>query len=104
MSMDKEIKIRAVLSTDTFDKGIQEIQEKLKRITQQQNQGVGAQQALGKDSVLGKYAQSAFGDFSKDAQKQLEQMYQTQRREAVNQNISLKGKEAELAKMAKIDG
>lgn len=104
MSNDKEIRIRAVLDASTFDKGVNEIQEKLKRITQQHGQAAGTTSALGKDSVLGKYAQQAFGDFSKDSQKQLEQMYQAQRREAVNQSITMKGKEAELAKMAKIDG
>jgi hypothetical protein len=104
MSNDKEIRIRAVLDAGTFDKGVNEIQEKLKKLTQQQQQGAGTQKQLGKDSVLGKYAQQAFGDFSKESQKQLETMYQTQRREAVNQSITLKGKEAELAKMAKIDG
>lgn len=104
MSNDKEIRIRAVLDSSTFDKGVNEIQEKLKKLTQQQSQGAGTQKTLGKDSVLGKYAQQAFGDFSKESQKQLETMYQTQRREAVNQSITMKGKEAELAKMAKIDG
>ena len=104
MSNDKEIRIRAVLDASTFDKGVNEIQEKLKKLTQQQTQGVGAQKALGKDSVLGKYAQQAFGDFSKESQRQLETMYQAQRREAVNQSITMKGKEAELAKMAKLDG
>lgn len=104
MSNDKEIRIRAVLDASTFDKGVNEIQEKLKKITQTTSMGAGATQALGKDSVLGKYAQQAFGDFSKDSQKQLEQMYQTQRREAVNQSITMKGKQAELAKMAQIDG
>lgn len=104
MSNDKEIRIRAVLDASTFDKGVQEIQEKLKKITQQQAQGAQTQKTLGKDSVMGKYATQAFGDFSKDAQRQLEQMYQVQRREAVNQSITMKGKEAELAKMAKVDG
>jgi hypothetical protein len=104
MSNDKEIRIRAVLDSSTFDKGVQEIQEKLKKLTQQQAQGSSSIKTLGKDSVLGKYASQAFGDFSKDSQRQLEQMYQTQRREAVNQTITMKGKEAELAKMAKIDG
>lgn len=104
MSNDKEIRIRAVLDASTFDKGVNEIQEKLKKLTQQQTQGAGSTKALGKDSVLGKYAQQAFGDFSKESQKQLETMYQTQRREAVNQSITMKGKEAELAKMAKMDG
>ncbi len=104
MSNDKEIRIRAVLDASTFDKGVNEIQEKLKKLTQQQSQGAGAQKALGKDSVLGKYAQQAFGDFSKESQRQLETMYQVQRREAVNQSITMKGKEAELAKMAKLDG
>lgn len=104
MSNDKEIRIRAVLDASTFDKGINEIQEKIKKISQQQTQGAGAQQALGKDSIMGKYAQQAFGDFSKDSQRQLEQMYQIQRREAVNQSITMKGKEAELAKLAKADG
>ena len=104
MSNDKEIRIRAVLDASTFDKGVSEIQEKLKKLTQQQAQGSGSAKTLGKDSVLGKYAQQAFGDFSKESQKQLETMYQTQRREAVNQSITMKGKEAELAKMAKIDG
>ena len=103
MADDKEIRIRAVLDASTFDKGVNEIQEKLKKLTQQQSQGATAQKTLGKDSVLGKYAQQAFGDFSKESQKQLEQMYQTQRREAVNQSITLKGKEAELAKIAKMD-
>jgi hypothetical protein len=104
MSNDKEIRIRAVLDAGTFDKGVNEIQEKLKKLTQQQQQGAATTKTLGKDSVLGKYAQQAFGDFSKESQKQLETMYQTQRREAVNQSITMKGKEAELAKMAKIDG
>ena len=101
--MDKEIKIRAVLDSASFDKGINEIQEKLKKIVQQQNQASGAKQALGKDSVMGKYAQQAFGDFSKESQRQLEQMYQVQRREAVNQSITMKGKQQELEKMAKTD-
>ncbi len=92
------------MDASTFDKGVNEIQEKLKKLTQQQSQGAGTTKQLGKDSVLGKYAQQAFGDFSKESQKQLETMYQTQRREAVNQSITMKGKEAELAKMAKIDG
>lgn len=104
MSESKEIKIRAVLDSSTFDKGVNEIQEKLRKLAQQQTQGAGAQKALGKDAVLGKYAQQVFGDFSKESQRQLEQMYQVQRREAVNQQITLKGKEAEMAKMAKIDG
>jgi hypothetical protein len=104
MAEDKEIRIRAVLDASTFDKGINEIQEKLRRITQQQAQATGARQNLGKDSVMGKYAQQAFGDFSKESQRQLEQMYQVQRREAVNQSITMKGKQQELEKMLKIDG
>lgn len=104
MSDSKEIKIRAVLSSEDFDKGVREIQQKIKRLTDQQHQGAGSTQALNKDNVLGKYAQNLFGNFSKESQKQLETMYQTQRREAVSQQISMKGKEAELAKMAKMDG
>lgn len=104
MSNDKEIRIRAVLDASTFDKGVKEIQDKLKKLTQEQNQGIGTTKQLGKDTVLGKYATAAFGDFSKETQQQMERMYQAQRREAVNQSITMKGKEAELAKMAKIDG
>ena len=85
MSDSKEIRIRAVLDAGSFDKGVNEIQEKLKKLAQQQTQGTATTKQLGKDSVLGKYAQQVFGDFSKESQKQLEQMYQTQRREAVNQ-------------------
>lgn len=103
MADDKEIRIRAVLDASTFDKGVNEIQEKLKKLTQQQTQGAGTQKQLGKDTVLGKYAQQVFGDFSKESQKQLEQMYQTQRREAVNQSVTLKGKQQELDKMLKTD-
>jgi hypothetical protein len=104
MSNDKEIKIRAVLSTESFDQGIREIQQKLSRITQQQNQGAGTQKALGKDNVLGKYAQQAFGDFSKESQKQMEDMFRSQRSEAMQQALNLRGKQAELAKVGKIDG
>lgn len=64
-----------------------------------------AQKTLGQQGgLMGKYAQQVFGDFSKESQRQMQEMYQIQRREAVNQQITLKGKEAELAKMAKIDG
>lgn len=104
MAEDKEIRIRAVLDASTFDKGVNEIQEKLRKITQQQNQGAGAQKALGKDSVMGKYAQQAFGDFSKESQRQLEAMYKTQRQEAVSQQVTMKGKQQELDKMVKADG
>lgn len=105
MSNDKEIRIRAVLDASTFDKGVQEIQEKIKKLTQQNVQGTGSQQTLAKSGgLLGKYAQQAFGDFSKESQKQMEDMFRAQRAEAMNQNISIKGKQAELAKMAKIDG
>lgn len=103
MAEDKEIRIRAVLDASTFDKGVSQIEEKLKKITQQQTQAAGAKQVLGKDTVLGKYAQQAFGDFSKESQRQLEQMYQVQRREAINQQITLKGKQQELDKIAKAD-
>lgn len=103
MAEDKEIRIRAVLDASTFDKGVSQIEEKLKKITQQQSQAAGAKQVLGKDTVLGKYAQQAFGDFSKESQRQLEQMYQVQRREAINQQVTLKGKQQELDKMAKSD-
>lgn len=104
MSNDKEIRIRAILDSSTFDKGISEISEKLRKITQQQTQGAGTQRVLGKDTVMGKYAQQAFGDFSKESQKQLEQMYRVQRQEAVNQQVTMKGKQQELEKMVKIDG
>ena len=46
MSNDKEIRIRAVLDASTFDKGVNEIQEKLKKLTQQQSQGAGTQKQL----------------------------------------------------------
>lgn len=104
MAEDKEIRIRAVLDSSTFDKGVTDIQEKLKKMTQQQTQGAGTQKALGKDTVMGKYAQQAFGDFSKESQKQLEQMYRTQRQEAVSQSVTMKGKQQELDKMIKADG
>jgi hypothetical protein len=104
MSDSKEIRIRAVLDSSTFDKGISEIQEKIKKLTQQQTQGAGAQKALGKDQVMGKYAASAFGDFSKETQQQMQKMYQTQRSEAMQQSITLKGQAAEIAKISKLEG
>lgn len=100
---DKEIRIRAVLSADDFDKGVKQIEDKLKKMQQDISRGQGTQKTLGGDTVLGKYAQQAFGDFSKESQKQLEQMYNTQRREAVSQSITLKGKQQELEKLSKID-
>ena len=103
MPESKEIKIRAVLDSSTFDKGVNEITEKLRKITQQQAQGAGTQKALGKDTVMGKYAQQAFGDFSKESQRQLEAMYRTQRQEAVSQQVTMKGKQQELDKMLKSD-
>ena len=104
MSDSKEIRIRAVLDASTFDKGISEIQEKIKKITQQQAQGQGAQQTLGKQGgIMGKYATQAFGDFSKESQQQMQKMYQAQKQEAMNQNITLKGQAMEIAKIAKLE-
>jgi hypothetical protein len=103
MPTDKEIKIRAILDSASFDKGVNDIQNKLKRMTSQTSTQLQTQQRLEGDSVLGKYAQQAFGDFSKDNQQNLQKMYTAQRQEAVNQNISMKGKQAELDKLKASD-
>lgn len=100
----KEIRIRAVLDAQSIDKSVNEIKQKLKRMTQDLSQGQGSAEALKGDNVLGKYAQQAFGDFSKESQRQMEQMFLQQRREAVNQQISIKAKQQEMEKLAKIDG
>jgi hypothetical protein len=101
---NKEIRIRAVIDAQAFDKSVQEIQQKLQRLVQQANQGSRAQESLaGKDTVMGKYAQQAFGDFSKDAQQKMQEMFQAQRREAVNQKITMKEKQQAIEQFAKID-
>ncbi len=100
---DREIKIRAVLSSAEFDKGVDELKRKLQKLNNDTKQMSSTTGALKNDTMLGKYAASAFGDFSKESQKQLEQMYQVQRREAADQKITLKGKQEELSKIATAD-
>lgn len=101
---NKEIKIRAVLDSQGFDNEVNKLQQKLKQM-QQQQEGLGkAQGQLGGDTMMGKYAQKAFGDFSKDSKKDLEAMFQSQKREAVQQKISIKEKEQALKSLGQIEG
>lgn len=101
---DKNIKIRAVLDTQGFDQEINKLQQKL-RTMQRTGEGLSAAQgSLGGDTLLGSYAKQAFGDFSKESKQQLESMFQSQRREALNQSIQMRSKQQELDKLAKVEG
>jgi len=106
MPNDKEIRIRAVLDAQSFDQSVTQIQNKLKTFSQEIERGSKTQQQLnigGGQGILGIYARQAFGDYSKNTQRQLEQMLQTQRKEATNQRINIRAKQQELNKISKID-
>lgn len=53
MPDDKEIRIRATLDASQFDKGINEIQRKLRTMTNTQGGLQSAAGSLGKDPILG---------------------------------------------------
>lgn len=98
---NKEIKIKAVLDSSGFDRGVTDLQQKLRQM-QQTGRGLGtASEQLGNKTLMGKYAQQAFGDFSKENQQRLEQIYQTQRREAVNQRINMRQRQSEIDELLK---
>ena len=104
--MADEIKIKAKLDTTGFDRSVKELENKIKQM-QTQAGGMGqAQQSLGGSGggLMGKYAKDAFGDFSRESQQKLKDMFQTQQRQAMQESISMKGKQAELAKMSKVEG
>ena len=102
---DKNIKIRALLDTQGFDQEVNRLQQKLKDMQKTGEGLTKAQQQLGGEGTLmGKYAKSAFGEFSKDSKRDLEAMFASQKREAMQQNIQMKGKQAEMQKLAQIEG
>lgn len=102
---DKNIRIRALLDTQGFDQEVNRLQQKLKDMQKTGEGLTKAQQQLGGEGTLmGKYAKSAFGEFSKDSKRDLEAMFASQKREAMQQSIQMKGKQAEMQKMAQIEG
>lgn len=103
MPDDKEIRIRATLDASQFDRGIQEIQRKLRTMTNTQSGLQDASSMFGDKGLMGKYASQAFGDFSKDAQANLQKMSQMQRQEAVMQRINMREKEQQIKNLVESD-
>ena len=102
---DKNIKIRALLDTQGFDQEVNRLQQKLKDMQKTGEGLTKAQTQLGGEgTMMGKYAKTAFGEFSKESKRDLEAMFASQKREAMQQSIQMKGKQAEMQKMAQIEG
>lgn len=92
MANDKEIIIRTKLDQTEFDRQIKQITQKLKGIESTEG-------GVKKDPILSDFAKKQLGDFSSQSQGQLQNLYNTQRQQAIQESITLKGKQQELQKI-----
>jgi len=103
MADDKNIRFRAVIDAADFDRGLTDIQRKLKSMQGEMNRAQNAMRTLGSDPVMGKYAQSAFGGVSAQGQTELRRQEQDLKRKADEEIRQLEGKKKKILELEQLE-
>jgi len=98
MADDKNIKFRAYVDAADFDRGITDIQRKMKQLQSEMQRAQNTQRMVSTDPVVGKFAKEFFQSSQGQSGKQLQEDISKQRSEIQNTRARVQEKQKELDK------
>lgn len=96
MADDKSIKFRASIDSAEFDRGISEIQRKMRTLQSEIARAKQTASVLGNDPTMGRYAQSAYSQVRSRGLQELQEQERQLKRSAENERIVLINKKRQL--------
>jgi hypothetical protein len=104
MEKSKELRFKVGFDAQGVEKDLKKVEQVIKNMQRELESSSKAGSVLKGDKLMSSYAQSAFGDFSKESQKNMKDYYDQLRRHAVNEQVTIRGKSQELEKLQKVEG
>jgi len=99
MADNKQISIKGKIELDT-----KVLEGQIKQLQQKMNAATQARTNLSGDPLLSAQANRSYGDTQASSQAELRRMYQEKRRQAMQESITIRGKQQEIKNLEKMEG